>query len=136
MNTFEKLMKADAKKRVGQFETKTIKSKRLAFLMGEKEPVDITISAVDYDEIEYISEYITDKKGSPVPNKEFKTSLIACAKGIIDPPVSSDEFISYFGATDAKDAVKKVFQGEVAGIAGEIMKLSIPDAGAKDEIKN
>ena len=135
MNVFEKLLKADAAK-ADELETKVIKSRRLAHILGEKDPVDITIRALPTRDVQYIQEYTTDKNGNEITGRYVDACFIACTMGIVEPDVSSEELISHFGAKDSKALVEKLFQMEGAAIAAEIMELSGGDINVKDEIKN
>ena len=135
MNTFERLLKADAAK-ASEMQTKVIKSKRLAFILGEEEPVDMTIRALPTRDIQYVQEFLSDKNGNVIPGRYLDANFIICAKGIVDPDVNKQELISHFEAKDAKALVEKIFQAEAANIASEIMSLSGADQDIKTEIKN
>ena len=135
MNTFERLLKADAAK-ASEMQTKVIKSKRLAFILGEEEPVDMTIRALPTRDIQYVQEFLSDKNGNVIPGRYLDANFIICAKGIVDPNINSQELISHFEAKDAKALVEKIFQAEAANIASEIMSLSGADQDIKTEIKN
>ena len=135
MNTFEKLLKADAA-RLNEMETKVVKSRRLAFILGEKEPVDITIRALPTRDIQYVQEFLSDKKGNVIPGRYIDANFIICEKGIMEPDLHSPELLQHFGATNAKDLVEKIFQSESANIATEIMELSGADSDVRAEVKN
>lgn len=135
MNLFDRLMKADAAK-ADEMETKKVTSKRLAHILGEKEPVSITIRALPSREVQHIQEYITDDKGRTITGRLLDASFMACAKGIVDPDVTNTDFIAHFGARDAKGVVEKVFQMEATDIGAKIMTLSGADTNNGEEIKN
>ena len=135
MNTFERLLKADAAK-ADQMQTKVIRSNRLAFILGEDEPVDITIKALPTREIQFVQEFLSDKHGNVIPGRYLDANFIICTKGIVDPDVTSPDLISHFGVRDSKALVEKIFQVEAANIASEIMSLSGADENVRDEIKN
>ena len=134
MNTFEKLLKAD-KSDLSKRETAEIESKRLAFILGEKQPVKITIQALTIREIEFLEEFSTYADGNVRQDRAIDANVETCKMGIVDPDFKSKELISHFGAKDEGDVLEKVFQAELAKIAIEIMRLS--NAGDyQDEVKN
>ena len=135
MNTFERLLKADSAK-PDQMQKKVIKSKRLAFVIGEEEPVDITIRALNTREIQYVQDFLSDKNGKVIPQRYLDANLIICTKGIVDPDISNQQLISHFGVKDSKALVEKLFQAEAANIATEIMTLSGAGEDVNAEIKN
>ena len=108
MNTFERLLKADSAK-PDQMQKKAIKSKRLAFVIGEEEPVDITIRVLNTREIQYVQDFLSDKNGKVIPQRYLDANLMICTKGIVDPDISSQQLISHFGAKDSKALVEKLF---------------------------
>ena len=135
MNTFERLLKADVAK-VNEMEKKVMPSRRLAFILGEKEPVDITIRALPTRDIQYVQEFLSDKDGNVIPGRYLDANFIICEKGIVEPDIHSRELIEHFGASDAKDLVEKLFQSEAANIATEVMALSGADSDVRAEVKN
>ena len=135
MNTFERLLKADSAK-PDQMQTKVIKSYRLAFILGENEPVEMTIRALPTRDIQYVQEFLSDKKGNVMPGRYIDANFIICTKGIVEPDVTSPDLISHFGVRDSKALVEKIFQAEAANIASEIMALSGADEDVRSEIKN
>ena len=135
MNTFERLLKADAAK-ANEMQTKVIRSHRLAFILGEEEPVEITIRALPTRDIQFVQEFLSDKNGKVIPGRYLDANFIICTKGIVEPDVTSPELISHFGVRDSKALVEKIFQAEAANIASEIMVLSGADEDVRSEIKN
>lgn len=135
MNTLERLLKTDPEK-LEERETKVIKSKRLAFLFGENEPVDVTIQALDIRELEFIEEFVTDKNGNANTKRYIDANFKICAKGIIDPPVNSEELMAHYGVKSSERVVEKIFQAEATNIATDIMALSGADKDMTSEIKN
>ena len=135
MNTFERLLKADTAK-PDQMQKKVIKSKRLAFVIGEEEPVDITIRALNTREIQYVQDFLSDKNGKVIPQRYLDANFIICTKGIVNPDISNQQLISHFGVKDSKALVEKLFQAEAANIATEIMTLSGAGEDVNAEIKN
>ena len=128
-------MKAD-KGILDQMETKVIQSQRLGFILGEDGPVDITIRALPTKDIQYIQDFLTDKKGNVIPGRYLTANFMICTMGIIDPDISSPEIINHFETRDSKELVEKIFQAEAANIAVEIMKLSGADKDFTADIKN
>lgn len=137
MNTFERLLTVDAKK-VDEMETKTIRSKRLAFVLGEKEPVEITIRALTPRELKDVETFLSDKNGKVITSRYVDVNFMICAMGIVDPPVSDPALKEHFGVTSAQAVCEKIFQTEAANIAVEITNHSGADlnVGAREEIKN
>ena len=61
MNLVERLIAID-KKKFDEVETKTLKSKKIEFLLGEE--ATITIQALEPDQILAFQNRVTDKKGN------------------------------------------------------------------------
>ena len=132
MNTFEKLLKLDAGK-LNEKQTKEIPSKRLTFLF--EEDATVKIRALSSRDIEYVNEYMTDANGNINQRRLIDGNALICSMGIIEPPVQNEELITHFGAKDAKDLCEKLFEMEMATIAGQIMEISGASVDT-EEIKN
>lgn len=135
-NLVEGLLKADQAK-AREYERGTFKSKRLAKVMGQKEPVEIEIREVDLDVIKNIREYSVRRDGSFDPNKSFDSNFMLVAKGVVNPDLENVELQEHFGAHDAIELAETLFRFEANYIADAITKLSnmsLEDAG--DIIKN
>lgn len=134
MNVVERLMKADAKKADEKI-TKVYKSKALARLLGEEEPVDITIQEVSQKRTCEIMDGIYDSKGNLNLPKTYKANCNLCIAGIIEPSMKDKDLQEHFGCKMAVDLVEKLFKDEANDIAREIKNISDID-GDEDEIKN
>lgn len=134
MNVVERLMKADAKKADEKI-TKVYKSKALARLLGEKEPVDITIQEVSQKRTCEIMDGIYDSKGNVNLPKTYEANCKLCIAGIIEPSMKDKDLQEHFGCKMAIDLVEKLFKDEANDIAHEIKNISDID-GDEDEIKN
>lgn len=134
MSTFDKLMQLD-KAKVEELPRKVIKSERLAFLFGEDEPVDVTVRALKTREVQFVSEYTTDKKGNYDNSRSLDGSIKVLAMAIEDPDVGNEQLIKHFGAKNKEDLIEKLFQMECPTIATEVMSLSGATA-TETEAKN
>ena len=135
MNTFDKLLKAD-KNKADELPTAVFKSKRLAFIVGEDEPVDVTYRALTTREIQYFNEYMTDNNGEVNQHRMIDGNVMICAKAIQDPNVNDQALVDHFEAKSVNDLCEKLFQMEAATIASKVMELSGAKDDAEDEIKN
>ncbi|MBQ9607648.1 MAG: hypothetical protein IJV16_10825 [Lachnospiraceae bacterium] len=136
MNLVEGLLKADQAK-AQEYERGTYKSKRLAKILGKKEPVEITIREIDLKTIRNIREYSTKKDGTTDPKKLMDSNYMLIAKGIVDPDLNNQELQKHFGASDAMELAEILFRFEGNFIADEIVKLSnMTIEDAEDIIKN
>ena len=135
MNTFDKLLQAD-KSRAEELQTAVFKSKRLAFILGESEPVDVTYRALTTREIQYFNEYMTNSKGEVNQHRVIDGNTMICAKAIQDPDINDQKLVEHFGAKSTNDLCEKLFQMEAATIAAKVMELSGATDDAEDEIKN
>lgn len=135
MNLVEKLLKADTKK-VEELETKVIKSKRLAKILGEKNPIDITIQEIPARRFNEILGLQFDNKGNFKIEKTFDAKALAVCEGVVDPPIKDKELMSYFRCSTPKDLVIKLFGSELSSISDEITILSGIDSDGEEEIKN
>lgn len=139
MNLVEELLRADAKS-VDERETKKIKSRRLAKILGKSEPVEITLQAIRAKRMNDILAIQFNKKGDFNIDKSFEAKLVCCVEGIIDPPMKDTKLLEHFcpsGGTP-KDLVLKLFDNEISEISDAITKLSGVGNDEEDEetIKN
>ncbi len=136
MNLVEGLLKADQAK-AKEYATGTFKSKRLAKVLGQDEPVEIGIREIDLDTIKNVREYATRRDGSFDSSKSFESNYILVTKGVTDPDLNNDELQKHFGAHDAVELAEILFRFEANYIADAIIKLSnMTLEDAEDIIKN
>ena len=129
-------MKADQAK-AREYATGTFKSKRLAKVLGQAEPVEMKIREVDVEVIKNIQQYSTRRDGSLDRNKTFDSNLMLVAEGVVDPDLKSPELQKHFNASDAIELAGVLFRFESAFIADEIIKLSnMSRSDIEDTIKN
>ena len=136
MNLYDELLKADQAK-AREYATGTFKSKRLAKVLGQDEPVEMKIREVDVEVIKNIQQYSTRRDGSLDRNKTFDSNLMLVAEGVVDPDLKSPELQKHFNAFDAVELAGVLFRFESAFIADEIIKLSnMSRSDIEDTIKN
>lgn len=136
MNLVEGLLKADQAK-AKEYATGTFKSKRLAKVMEQNEPVEITIREVDLETIKNIREYATKRDGSYDASKGFDSNFMLVAEGVVDPDLNNEELQKHFGADSAAKLAEVLFRFEANYIADAIIKLSnMSLEDAEDIIKN
>jgi len=136
MNLVEGLLKADQAK-AKEYATGTFMSKRLAKVLGQNEPVEMTIREVDLGTIKNIREYATRRDGSFDSGKSFDSNFMLVAKGVVDPDLNNEELQKHFGADDPVQLAEILFRFEANFIADAIIKLSnMSLEDAEDIIKN
>ncbi len=137
MNLVEQLLKADAKK-AEEKEKSTYASKKLAFILGQKEPVTISLQEIGTRRLNDILALQVDKKGNVDLTKSLDSKLLCCVEGITEPNLRDKELQSHFGCGTPKDLALKLFGFEVTDISDEICALSgvNPEEDTEDEIKN
>lgn len=130
MNLIEKLLSVD-KEKTTEKETKKIKSKRLAKLVGEDAEITITeISGRRYNELQAM---MYDRKGNRDAKGAYNLNLMCCVHGIKDPCLTDKTLIQHFGASTPKDLAEILFGLESAKIAEEILRLSGLGENSEDE---
>ncbi len=139
MNLVEQLMKADIKK-ADELEFGVYKSKKLAKVLGSKEPtVDVKIKEVRSRRINDILSYQINKKGDLDYSKTYDAKLMMCVEGVADPDLRDKALQEHFEVTDAKALCEKLFGFEVNELSDAISSLSgihSDDENMEDEIKN
>lgn len=135
MNLVERLMAVDSKK-ISEIETKTIPSKQLSRLTGQKEM--ITIQAIDGDLFGSLSASGLDNDGEVDYGRAYSTNAKIVAAGVIEPNLKDDALVKHVGAATPADAAKALFKGEVNKIAAEISKLSgfESEEDTEEKVKN
>ena len=135
MNLVDQLLKADAKK-VNDLDTGVYKSKKLAKVLGQDEPVEITIREIPSRRLNDIVAFQLDKKGNVDFAKTFETKLMVCLEGIVEPSMRNKDLQEHFGAKSGTDLAEKLFGSEVNEISDAISALSGLVGNEEEEIKN
>ena len=135
MNLAEKLLKID-KGEFNKEKTKDIPSKMLSELFGEK--TEITIKAIDPQEVLDISATGLDDEGNPIIKKSLETNSLLAAAAVVNPPLKDANLLKHLEVTTPDAAAPKLFKGEVNKIAIEVNKLAGFDIGndTDKELKN
>lgn len=135
MNLAEKLLKID-KGEFNKEKTKDIPSKMLSELFGEK--TEITIKAIDPQEVLDISATGLDDEGNPIIKKSLETNSLLAAAAVVNPSLKDANLLKHLEVTTPDAAALKLFKGEVNKIAIEVNKLAGFDIGndTDKELKN
>lgn len=135
MNLAEKLLKID-KGEFNKEKTKDIPSKMLSELLGEK--TEITIKAIDPQEVLDISATGLDDEGNPIIKKSLETNSLLAAAAVVNPSLKDANLLKHLEVTTPDAAALKLFKGEVNKIAIEVNKLAGFDIGndTDKELKN
>lgn len=134
MNLVEKLLKADVEK-AEELERKTIQSKRLAKILGEKKAIDIVIEEIPAKRYNEIIAMQLDKKGNLDANQLFQAKAIILVEGVVEPNLKDESLMKYFKCATPKELAIKLFSNEVNKISDEIVSLSDTEIN-EDEVKN
>lgn len=136
MNIVDKLLKMDAKK-AEELQTGTVKSKRLAKLLGEKE-AEIKIREIKSRRLNDIVSYQIDGKGNFDYAKSYDAKIMMCVEGITEPDLRNKDLQGHFGCKSAKELCEKLFGMEITMISDEISLLSgvETDTDTEEEVKN
>lgn len=129
MNLVEQLLNADVN-RVGELETKTIKSRRLAKILELEEAIEIKISEIPARRFNELCTKPYNKNGDFESDKMFDAKALICVEGIVDPNMKDKKLQEHFGCKNPKDLVIKLFGNEMTDIYLEIDKLC---GGSKEE---
>ncbi len=135
MNLVDQLLKADAKK-INDLDTGVYKSKKLAKVLGQDEPVEITIREIPSRRLNDIVAFQLDKKGNVDFAKTFETKLMVCLEGIVEPSMRNKDLQEHFGAKSGTDLAEKLFGSEINEISDAISALSGLVGNEEEEIKN
>lgn len=136
MNLIEKLLQADVKK-AEELEQKTIKSKRLAKILGESDPVEITIQEIPARRMNNLLGEQIDKKGNFDIDKAFDVKALTIVEGLVNPSLKDENMLKHFGCATPKELAIKLFGKEMNMISDEIYNLSSEDNEEMEEtIKN
>lgn len=123
MNLVEKLLKVDART-VDELKKKKVLSSKLAEVLGESEPVEITIQELPAKRLNELAAKQYGKNGEVDASKAFDARAIVTGEAVIEPNLKDENLQSHFGCTNSKDLAAKLFKNEIAGIADEVSELT------------
>jgi hypothetical protein len=106
-NLCEKLLKTDPGD-ADKLETRKIKSKKLAKVLGEKE-AEITVQEISGDRLTEFTSMGLNKNGDANFNKAYEINQLICTDAIIDPNVKNPELMKHFKCATPQDLVKTVW---------------------------
>lgn len=139
MNLVDQLLKADVKK-VEEFESGVYHSRKLAKILGSKNPVEVAIREVGSRRVNDIVAYQIDRKGNFDYSKTYDAKLMMVIEGVIDPDLRNKDLQKYFGCDNAKDLAEKLFGNEINELSDAISALSgvVSASGeaTEEEVKN
>lgn len=137
MNLVDELLKCDSKK-ADERQTKVLKSKRLATILGVDEPVDITIKELPPKRLNEILSLQIDKKGHIITSKMYDANLLIAVEGVADPDLRNADLLEHFGCATPKDLAEKLFGSEVNKISAEVIAMGNlnDEEENEEEIKN
>lgn len=123
MSLLDRLLSVD-KKTINEQETKVIYSKKLQKLLGDEEPVAITIRSLNAKRINRFVGSQYDKKG----NYDFvlggRAKAHLAVDGIVEPDLKNAQLMSQFDCENPSDLAEKMFGMELPYITDEICRLS------------
>ena len=135
MNLVEKLVNADCSKAY-ELKRRTFKSKRLAQLIGETEPVEITVREIPQRKLNELMAMQYSNKGTFQIERTFDAKLMSIVEGVIEPPMTDKELLSHFNASTPKELAEVLFGSEVTAISDAIMELSGVSEENEEDLKN
>lgn len=139
MNLVDQLLKADVKK-AEEFESGVYHSRKLAKILGLKDPVEVTIREVGSRRVNDIVAYQIDRKGNFDYSKTYDAKLMMVIEGVVDPDLRNKELQKYFGCDNAKDLAEKLFGAEINELSDAISAMSgvVAESGedTEEEVKN
>lgn len=137
MNLVDELLKCDSKK-ADERQTKVLKSKRLATILGVDEPVDITIKELPQKRLDEIIALQIDRKGGIDTSKMHDVKLLTVVESVVDPELRNADLLEHFGCATPKDLAEKLFGSEINKISAEVIAMGGLNNEEEDEeeIKN
>lgn len=135
MNLVERLIAADEKK---AFELKrdSFKSKRLAELLGEEQPVTVTIKEIPQRKLNEIMAMQFSNNGNFQINKSFDATLMTIVEGVCDPSMKENVLQEHFRAESPKKLAEILFGREAKELSNKILEISGITEETGDDIKN
>lgn len=135
MNLVEKLVKADCSKAY-ELKRRTFKSKRLAQLIGETEPVEITVREISQRKLNELMAMQYSTKGNFQIERTFDAKLMSIVEGVVEPSMTDKDLLNHFNASSPKELAEVLFGSEVTAISDAIMELSGVSEDNEDDLKN
>lgn len=135
MNLVEKLVKADCSKAY-ELKRGTFKSKRLAQLIGETEPVEITVREIPQRKLNELMAMQYSTKGNFQIEKTFDAKLMSIVEGVVEPSMTDKDLLNHFNASSPKELAEVLFGSEVTAISDAIMELSGVSEENEEDVKN
>lgn len=138
MTLTDELLKADASKASNR-KTGTFKSKRLAMIMGKKEPVEVKIQEIGHKRFIDLMKKGVDKEGNPDYKNLSRAQCLLILEGVVEPKLKDQKLVDHFGVSDGGALVEKLFSNEIAQLYSAIVDLcgyEEEDAENEETIKN
>lgn len=133
MNLVEKLVKADTNKAY-ELKKGTFKSKRLAELIGEKEPVEVQIREIPQRKVNDLMAMQYSNKGNFQIERTFDAKLMSIVEGVVEPALNDKDLLTHFNAQSPKALAEVLFGAEVTALSDAIMEISgvVDDSDVKN----
>ena len=135
MNLVEKLVKADCSKAY-ELKRGTFKSKRLAQLIGETDPVEITVREIPQRKLNELMAMQYSNKGNFQIERTFDAKLMSIVEGVVEPSMTDKDLLNHFNASTPKELAEVLFGSEVTAISDAIMELSGVSEENEEDLKN
>lgn len=135
MNLVERLVQADIKKAL-ELKRKTIKSSRLAEILGEEEPVEIEIKEIPQRKLNDIMAMQYSSNGKFQISQSFDAKLMSLVEGVENPSLRDKNLQNHFHAESPKKLAEILFGSEVTKISDEILAISGVSEDDEEEVKN
>lgn len=135
MNLVEKLVKADCSKAY-ELKRGTFKSKRLAQLIGEIEPIEITVREIPQRKLNELMAMQYSTKGNFQIERTFDAKLMSIVEGVVEPSMTDKDLLNHFNASSPKELAEVLFGSEVTAISDAIMELSGVSEENEEDVKN
>ena len=135
MNLVEKLVKADCSKAY-ELKRGTFKSKRLAQLIGETEPIEITVREIPQRKLNELMAMQYSSKGNFQIERTFDAKLMSIVEGVVEPSMTDNDLLNHFNASSPKELAEVLFGSEVTAISDAIMELSGVSEENEEDVKN
>lgn len=132
MNLVEKLLKAD-KEKTKELERGTVKSKRLAKILGEEEPVIVEIQEIPARTMNDILAQSLNENGKFDFENMLDNNAMTLVEGVISPNLKDDNLIQHFDCATPKDLAIRLFGNEVTSISDAIINISEENEEKKEK---
>ena len=135
MNLVERLVQADINKAL-ELKRKTVKSSRLAQILGEDEPVDVEIKEIPQRKLNDIMAMQYSSSGKFQISQTFDAKLMSLVEGVVNPSLRDKDLQTHFHAETPKKLAEILFGSEVTKISDEILSISGVSEDDEEEVKN